>query len=146
MMTVEIFFDGNQLQAVFHNHCHQQKLCAPLSVIMTYYNHCHQSKPQTCLCFGCVCVSFRLKHKVLCVLQYMCTYVYVLYCVLFYWYLFYAVVRQISMLFIDNKDFVFCILIMTYLNHYRQYTVHTCLCDNDQHEQLPSINIPHLSL
>ena len=25
------------------------------------------------------------------------------------WYLFYAVVRQISMLFIDNKDSVFCI-------------------------------------
>ena len=37
----------------------------------------------------------------------MCTYVHVLYCVLFY--IFYAVVRQISMLFIDNKDSVFCI-------------------------------------
>ena len=57
----------------------------------------------------------------------MCTYVHVLYCVLFDWYLlcvlmfmyytvcyftgiFYAVARQISMLFIDNKDSVFCIL------------------------------------
>ena len=36
--------------------------------------------------FG-VCVPSRLKDKVLCVLQYMCTYVHVLYCVLFYCYL-----------------------------------------------------------
>ena len=36
----------------------------------------------------------------------MCTYVHVLYCVLFYWYL-NAVIRQISVLFTDSKDSVF---------------------------------------
>ena len=39
----------------------------------------------------------------------MCTYVHVLYCALFYWYLL-CIVRQISMLFIDSKDYVLCIL------------------------------------
>ena len=43
---------------------------------------------------------------VLCVLRYMCTYAHVLYCVLFYWYIS-CCRRQISMLFIDNKDYVF---------------------------------------
>ena len=38
-------------------------------------------------CFGCVCVPSRLEDKVLCVLHFMCKYVHVLYCVLFYWYL-----------------------------------------------------------
>ena len=36
--------------------------------------------------FECVCVPSSLRDKVLRVLQYMCTYVHVLYCVLFYWY------------------------------------------------------------
>ena len=52
-------------------------------------------------CFRCVCAPSRLKDKVLCVLQYMCTYVHVLYCVLFYWYIlcsrkenFYLIHRQ----------------------------------------------------
>ena len=69
----------------------------------------------------CSCTILR----VILLVSFMCTYVHVLYCVLFYWYLlcvlmfmyytacyftgiFYAVVRQISMLFIGNKDSVFC--------------------------------------
>ena len=58
-------------------------------------------------CFGCVCVPPRLKDKVRFVLQYMSTYGHVLFVNLL---VSYAVVRQISMLFIDNKDCVFCIL------------------------------------
>ena len=72
-------------------------------------------------CFGCVCVPYRLKDKVFCVLQYMCTYVYVLYCVLVYWY-FHAVVRRISVLFIDEKDDAFCVSRTDYwvcLHHFR---------------------------
>ena len=46
---------------------------------------------------------------------FMCTYVHVLYYVLFYWYLF-AVVGQISMLFMNNKDSVFW---KTYYLHFR---------------------------
>ena len=49
----------------------------------------------------CVCPTDS-KSKVLCLLQYMCTYVYVLYCVLFYWSLlcsrkenFYVIHRQL---------------------------------------------------
>ena len=56
-------------------------------------------------CFGCVCVPPRLKDKVRFVLQYMSTYGHVLFVNLL---VSYAVVRQISMLFIDNKDCVFC--------------------------------------
>ena len=48
-----------------------------------------------------MCVRDRLKYKVLCVLQYMCNYFHVLYC--YFTGIFCAVVRQISMLFIDNK-------------------------------------------
>ena len=48
-----------------------------------------------------------IDNKVLCVLQYMCTYVHALYCVLFTG-IFCADVRQICVLFIDNK--VLCIL------------------------------------
>ena len=55
--------------------------------------------------FGCVCVPPRLKDKVRFVLQYMSTYGHVLFVNLL---VSYAVVRQISMLFIDNKDCVFC--------------------------------------
>ena len=77
MTTVERFFDGKQLQVVFHNHCNQQKLCAPLSVITTYYTTVI-SQNATPVSVSDVCVSYRLKHKVLCVLQYMCTYAYVL--------------------------------------------------------------------
>ena len=72
-------------------------------------------------------VPSRLKNKVHCVLQYMCTDVYVLYCVPFYCVfclflfclffvclfcccLFFAIVRHISMLFIDNEDSVFCMM------------------------------------
>ena len=47
-------------------------------------------------CFGCVCVPSRLKDKVLCVLQYLCTYVYVLQC--YFTAIFYAVVRQIYLI------------------------------------------------
>ena len=50
-----------------------------------------------------VCVPSRLKYKVLCVLQYI--WVNVIYC--HFTGIFYAVVRQISLLFIDNKDSVF---------------------------------------
>ena len=61
-----------------------------------------------------------LKDKVLCGLQYMCTYVDVLYCVLFYWYLSRSRnLRHISMLFIDNKDSVLCILNSMYLSRSR---------------------------
>ena len=48
--------------------------------------------------------------QLLCVLQYMCTYVYVFFTVCYFTGILYAVVRKISMLFIDNKDSVFCIL------------------------------------
>ena len=58
-------------------------------------------------CFGCVCAlqTLRLLRVlcVLCVLMFM-------YCSVFYFTgIFDAVVRQISMLFIDHKDSVFCI-------------------------------------
>ena len=52
-----------------------------------------------------VCVPSRLKYKILCVLQYIWTYVHVIYC--HFTGIFYAVIRQISVLFIDNKDSVF---------------------------------------
>ena len=58
-------------------------------------------------CFGCVCVPSRFKDKVLCVL---CVLVFMYYYIVCYFTrIFYAVVRQISLLFIDNKDSVFCI-------------------------------------
>ena len=41
--------------------------------------------------------------------RYMCTYVYALYSVLFFWYLL-RCRKANPMLFIDNKDSVFCIL------------------------------------
>lgn len=61
-------------------------------------------------CFGCVCVPFRLTDKVLCVLLYVCSHVHVLcyYVVCYFTGILYAVVRQISMSFIDNKDSGFC--------------------------------------
>ena len=46
--------------------------------------------------------------KVLYVLQYICTYSHVVYTVCYFTGIFYAVVRHISVLFIDNKDCVFC--------------------------------------
>ena len=55
-------------------------------------------------CFGCVCALQTLRYSTLC---FMCTYVRVLlYC--YFTCIFYAVIRQISMLFMDNKDSVFC--------------------------------------
>ena len=51
----------------------------------------------------CVAAFQTLRQSTLCC---MCSYFHVLYCVLFYWYL-NAVIRQISVLFIDNKDSVF---------------------------------------
>ena len=54
-------------------------------------------------CFG-LCAPARLKDKVLCVLQYI--YLYLCY----FTGIFYAAVRQISMLFIENKHPVFGIL------------------------------------
>ena len=62
-------------------------------------------------CFGCVCVyppDSKIKYSVfynICVLMSM------YYLVCYFTGIFYAVVRQISMLFIDNKDSVFCILV-----------------------------------
>ena len=59
-------------------------------------------------CFGCVCVfppDSKIKHSVfynICVLMFM------YYTVCCFTGLFYAVVRQISMLFTDNQDSVFC--------------------------------------
>ena len=62
----------------------------------------------------------RLKDKVLCVLQYTYTYIHALiYCVYFTG-IFYAVVRQISVLFIDNKDSVVCILQTIRTTRYRK--------------------------
>ena len=49
----------------------------------------------------------------LCTLCFICTYVHTLYCV-FFTGIFYAVVRQTSMLFIDNKDSVVCILALRF--------------------------------
>ena len=57
-------------------------------------------------CFGCVCVPSRLKDKILCVL---CELMFMYYTVCYFTGIFYAVVRHISMLFIDSKDSVFCI-------------------------------------
>ena len=57
-------------------------------------------------CFR-VCVPSRLEDKVLCVL---CVLMFIYYTVCYFTGIFYAVIRQISMLFIDNKDFVFCTL------------------------------------
>ena len=52
-------------------------------------------------CFGCVCVPSRLSRSKIKYSVFMCTYVHVLYCVLFYWYLlcsrkadFYVIHRQ----------------------------------------------------
>ena len=60
-------------------------------------------------CFGCVCPpDSKIKYSVF--------YVYLRSCIIILCYftcISYAVVRQISMLFIDNKDSVFCML--TYL-------------------------------
>jgi len=53
-------------------------------------------------CFGCVCALQTLRSSTLC---FMCTYVHVLCC--YFTGIFYALVRQISMLFTDNKDSVF---------------------------------------
>ena len=59
-------------------------------------------------CFGCVCLCVcppdsKIKNCVLCVLMFM------YYAVSYFTGIFYAVVRQISMLFIDSKDSVlFC--------------------------------------
>ena len=62
----------------------------------------------------------RLKDKVLCVLQYTHTYVHVLiYCV-YLTGIFHAVVRQISVLFIDNKDSVVSILQTIRTTRYRK--------------------------
>ena len=56
-------------------------------------------------CFGCLCaLHTKIKYSVF--------YVYLCSCVIILCYstcIFYAVVRQISMLFIDNKDSLFCI-------------------------------------
>ena len=46
----------------------------------------------------------------LCALCFMCTYVHILYSVCYFTGILYAVVRQISKLFIDNKDSVFIII------------------------------------
>ena len=55
-------------------------------------------------CFGCVCALQTLKIK------YSVFYVYLLHTVCYFICIFHAVIRQISMLFIDNKDSLFCIL------------------------------------
>ena len=55
----------------------------------------------------CVCVCRTDSDKVFCISQYIYTYVYVSYCMLFFWSVLCSV-RQISMLFIDNKDSGFC--------------------------------------
>ena len=59
-------------------------------------------------CFGCVCALQTLaQDKVLCVL---CVHMFMYYyTVCYFTCIFYAVVRQISILFIDNTDSVFCI-------------------------------------
>ena len=62
------------------------------------------------------------------------------YTVLFYC-IFYAVIRQISMLFIDNKDSVFCILRHSLLkNGQRQTNRRTA------HKGPPRSTMPHLTL
>ena len=58
-------------------------------------------------CFGCVCVPTRLKDKALCVLQYMCTYVHVLHCVLFYWPL---LCSRKANFYVIHRQSRFCIL------------------------------------
>ena len=59
-------------------------------------------------CFGCVCVCPPdFKDKVLCI---SCVFMFMYYTVCYFTGIFYAVVRQILMLFIDNKDSAFCIL------------------------------------
>ena len=57
-----------------------------------------------------VCVPYRLVCKVLRVLQYMCVFMFMYDTVRYFTGIFYAVVRQISMLFINNKDSAFCVL------------------------------------
>ena len=49
-------------------------------------------------------------------IKYSCvSYVSMYYTVCYFTGIFYAVVRQISMLFIDNKDFVFCTVVESYV-------------------------------
>ena len=60
-----------------------------------------------CVCV-CVCACCRLKDKVISVFYNICVLVFMYYTVRYFTGLFYAVVRQISMLFIENKDSVCC--------------------------------------
>ena len=85
-------------------------------------------------CFGgmCVCVcppDSKIKYSVFCV--YSCSCIIIL---CYFTCIFYAVVRQISVLFIDNKDSVFCILYSVFCG-FAAFTVVTVLffsCMNTQ--------------
>ena len=54
-------------------------------------------------CFGCVCAHQIQRQSALC---FICVLIFMYYTMCYFTGLFYAVVRQISMLFVDNKDSV----------------------------------------